>query len=93
MRVGLAQDGWNTEPVTIEGSEIAAVRTVKNFADLKLSIVHRPTHTVVRPRGEIDVTAAPGLHERPLTSLRRGLELIVLDLVRPPRSIPRRLTR
>jgi anti-anti-sigma factor len=66
--------------VTIEGSEIAAVRTAKDLADLELSIVHRPNHTLVRLRGEIDVATAPGLHERLLTLLRSRMRLIILDL-------------
>jgi anti-anti-sigma factor len=77
---GWLGDGPNTEPVTSEGSEIAAVRTAKDSADLELSIVHRPTHTVVRLRGGIDVATAPGLHERLLSLLRRGMGLIILDL-------------
>jgi anti-anti-sigma factor len=66
--------------VTIEGSEITAVRTAKDFAELELSIVHRSTHTLVRLRGEIDVATGPGLRERLLTLLRRGMGLIILDL-------------
>lgn len=56
------------------------MRTAKDSVDLELSIVYRPTHTLVRLRGEIDVATAPGLPERLLTLLRRGTGLIILDL-------------
>ena len=56
------------------------MRTDKDLSGLESSVVHRPTHTIIRLRGEIDVATAPGLHERLLTLLRRGMGLIILDL-------------
>jgi STAS domain-containing protein/XFP-like protein len=77
---GWLGDGPNTEPVTLEGSELAAVRTAKDSAELELSVVRRLTHKGVGLRGEIDVATAPGLRDRLLTLLRCGMGPIILDL-------------
>jgi anti-anti-sigma factor len=78
--LGLARGRAEYRAGDHQGSEIAVVRTANDLADLELSIVHRPTHTLVRARGEIDVASAPELHERLLTLLRCGRGLLILDL-------------
>jgi anti-anti-sigma factor len=60
------------------------VRTADDSAgdrhDVQLSILHRPTHTLVRLRGELDLATASGLHDRLLPLLRSGVGLVILDL-------------
>jgi anti-anti-sigma factor len=48
--------------------------------EVDLSILHRPTHTIVRLRGDIDIATAPALRKRLLGVLRRGMRLLILDL-------------
>jgi anti-anti-sigma factor len=66
--------------VTIEGSEIITVRPAEGSADVELSILHRPTHILVRLRSEIDIATAPGLRERLFRLLRTCMGLLILDL-------------
>jgi anti-anti-sigma factor len=59
------------------------VRTAEDLAartGVQLSVLHRPTHTLVRLRGEIDVATSPELRDRLLPLLRSGPGLVLLDL-------------
>jgi anti-anti-sigma regulatory factor len=47
-----------------------------------LSILHRPTHTIVTSRGDIDTATAPVLRERLLGMLGAGMRLLILGLSR-----------
>jgi anti-anti-sigma factor len=48
--------------------------------EVELSVLRRSTHTIVRPRGEIDIATAPALRERLLGLLRDGVRLLIIDL-------------
>ncbi|MGH3382689.1 MAG: STAS domain-containing protein [Actinoallomurus sp.] len=60
------------------------MRTVEESAearpDVQLSVLHRPTHMLVRLCGEIDVATAPELRDRLLPLIRSGVGLVILDL-------------
>jgi anti-sigma B factor antagonist len=79
-----SRDGTGELPGTIEGSGITTVLTAENSAEtttnMELSVLNRPTHTLLSLRGEIDLTAAPGLRERLSALLRPGMGLVILDL-------------
>ncbi|HEV7933786.1 MAG TPA: STAS domain-containing protein [Actinomadura sp.] len=45
-----------------------------------LSTVHRPGHTIVKPRGDIDIATASTLREGLLDALGRCTNLLVVDL-------------
>jgi anti-anti-sigma factor len=70
--------------VTIEGSEMTAMRAAKDpteaLTDVELSVLHRSTHTLISLRGEIDYATAPRLRERLLGLLQPGVRLVIFDL-------------
>jgi anti-anti-sigma factor len=45
-----------------------------------LSVLRRPTHTIARLRGDLDVATAPALRERLAALLRPDMRLLILDL-------------
>jgi anti-anti-sigma factor len=49
-------------------------------AEVAVSIRHRPAHTLVALRGEIDIATAPALRERLFDLLHPGMKLLILDL-------------
>lgn len=51
-------------------------------ADIGLSAFHRPAHTLVRLRGDLDIATAPALRERllALLMLHPGMKALILDL-------------
>jgi anti-anti-sigma factor len=52
------------------------------LADISLSALHHPTHTLVRLRGDLDIAAAPALRQRLLVLLllHPGMKVLMLDL-------------
>jgi hypothetical protein len=46
------------------------------------SILHRPHHTIVRLRRDLDIATTPALRERLLAMHRAGMKLLILDLSR-----------
>lgn len=49
-------------------------------AEVELSILYRPTHTVVRLRGDLDIATAPPLRGQLLGVPSPGVRLLILDL-------------
>jgi anti-anti-sigma factor len=49
-------------------------------AEVEVSILQRPTYTVVRLRGDIDIATAPAVRARLLGVPRFGVRLLILDL-------------
>lgn len=49
-------------------------------AEMQLSVLRSPAHTIIKLRGDLDAATAPKAREQLLSELLPGMTLLVLDL-------------